>query len=293
MNTLSQSQIAQFDQQGFLLLPNHLPKVMFETLINDADRLCDAGYKALKTNTASKDYVFTLNYFVSFLNRISNYHLHGGLDSLAILGCPQILSIAQSLCGADFLPSVDMMIVKNKNDDLDLPWHQDLIYASNKYRIIAIGIYLEEAVAGDGALKLVKNSQHQRHDINAMQSTDGQEIIELPVKPGDVLVHNPMLVHWSDRLVNQKQRRTLYYECRPIAQVVDEENWPSEIIQNRLDLMATAQSVYQRLYADQPQFKIQLSEPWSDGKMMSDLKSIYQQPIPFSTVNYGHQKKSR
>jgi hypothetical protein len=291
MNTLSQSQIAQFDQQGFLLLPNHLPKIMFESLIKDADRLCEAGFEALKSNKASKDYVFTLNYFISFLNRISNYHLHGGFDSLAILGCPQILSIAQSLCGTNFLPSVDMMIIKNKNDDLDLPWHQDLIYASKKYRIIAIGIYLEEAVTGDGALKLVKNSQHQRHDIGTMQNSDDQQIIELAVKPGDVLVHNPMLVHWSDSLVNQKQRRTLYYECRPIAQVVDEENWPSEIIQNRLDLMATAQTVYQRLYPDQPQFKGQLSKPWSDSKVVSELKSIYQQPIPFSTVNSFHPKK--
>jgi hypothetical protein len=162
MSLLTPAQIQQFDTLGYVLLPNPLPKVLFDTLVCDADRVFEAGFKALKTNTAPVDYAFTLRYFKQFLNRISNFHLHGGLDSLAVLGCPQILSIAQSLCGTEFLPSVDMMIIKNKNDELDLPWHQDLIYASNKYRIIAIGIYLEEAVAGDGALKLVKNSQHQR-----------------------------------------------------------------------------------------------------------------------------------
>ncbi len=290
MNLLTPVQIQQFDTLGYVLLPNHLPKGLFDTLVNDANRVFEAGFKALKTNTTSKDYAFTMHYFQQFLNRISNFHLHGGLDSLAVLGCPQISSIAQSLCGTDFLPSVDMMIIKNKNDELSLPWHQDLIYDSKQYRIIAIGIYLEEAVAGDGALKLVKNTQHQRQDINAMLTKDNHDIIEIPAKPGDVLVHNPMMVHWSDALANQKIRRTMYYEFRPIKQVVDEEHWPKEIIQNRLDLMATAQAVYRRLHPDQPQFIRQQSKLSSTGQVKTNLQSIYQQPIPFTTVNYAHKQ---
>lgn len=281
---LSAEQVAQFSQLGYLVLPDQLPDELFSPIKTTADKVIE---HAFKLNTASPDFAFTHRYLQPFLNRISNFHLYGGFDSLAILGCPQIVSIAQSLCGENCLPTVDMMILKNKGDDLDLPWHQDLIYQTGKYQVIAVGIYLEDAMAGDGALKLVKNTQHQKQDIDAVKANPPDEIIEVPAKAGDIVVHDPMLVHWSDGLLSQKQRRTLYYEFRPVAQVVDEAHWPEAIINNRLDLLATAIEVYNQAYPNQNQSYKKIGTP------VTDLTAVYQPPVPFEAANFAKKHRDK
>jgi hypothetical protein len=284
---LTPTQIRQFDRLGYLYLANRFPLRMLQQLKEDADRVAKEGFAALKANTISKDHAFIVRYFKTYLSRVTNFHRYGGIKSLPPLGCPQILSIAQDLCGVNFIPSADMLILKNENDELDLPWHQDMIYNTDKFRILAVGIYLEDAVAGQGALKLIENSQHQQQDIQSLMVDPATTTRELPAKAGDIVVHNPMLVHWSDRISDQKLRRTLYYEFRPIAQIIEEENWPQQVIRNRLSLLACAKNAYQQYYPSEPVLPLNMNEPWSDAVQIEDLKAIYSQAVPPARANFS------
>jgi hypothetical protein len=288
---LSEAQIEQFDTQGFLVLHDRIPPSLLSMLQDKADLVQTNAHAALKQNSAAKDLVFTYAYFQPFLNRVLHFHLWAGFDSLIPLGCPQLLSLAESLCGCDFVTTVDMFIYRHKNSEVTLPWHQDLIYQSNKYRVATAGIYLDDSNEGDGALKVIPNTQWDKQDICAIvdnpPDSSSNKVVEIAVKAGDILIHNPMMVHCSESLTKQAVRRTLYYEFRPMAQVVEEETWPGKLLTRRLDLQATALNLYQSSYPGANQFEWQLAPQWRNERMVTKtLQPLYLDPIPFNTANF-------
>jgi ectoine hydroxylase-related dioxygenase (phytanoyl-CoA dioxygenase family) len=285
--SLSQKQIQRFDQQGYLHLSNCFDCSIMQHLRDDADRVASNSFVALKNNTISKDHAFTLRYFKTYLNRITSFHLYADAHSLSFMGCPQVLAMAQSLCGRDVIPTVDMLILKNQGDELDLPWHQDLIYNVNKFRVIAVGIYLDDAVIGQGALKFISNSQHQKHDIQALVDDKTNEIIEIPAKAGDIVIHNPMLVHCSDKLIGQVQRRTLYYEFRPIQQVIEDGHWQPKVIKARQDLLNHAINAYHQNYCDPLVCNSFCKDSSSALNQRHNLSKIYRHIVPTGNANFS------
>ncbi len=284
---LSEAQIQQFDTQGFLVLHKRIPAALLSMLQDKADVVQANAHAALKQNNLAKDLVFSYAYFQPFLNRVLHFHLWAGIDSLMPLGCPQLLSLAESLCGCDFINTVDLFIYRHKNSEVKLPWHQDLIYQSNKYRVATVGIYLDDSNEGDGALKVIPNTQWHKQDICAIIDNPPKNSIEIKVKAGDIVIHNPMIVHCSESLTKQAVRRTLYYEFRPMAQVVGEETWPEKLLTRRLDLQATALNLYQSSYPQFEQFKWQLAPQWRDERIVAKtLQPFYLTPIPFNTANF-------
>ncbi|MCJ8268255.1 MAG: phytanoyl-CoA dioxygenase family protein [Psychrosphaera sp.] len=283
---LSATQIQQFDTQGFLVLHDRIPAALLSMIKDKADLVQANGHLALKQNNVAKDLVFTYAYFQPFLNRVLHFHLWAGFDSLMPLGCPQLLSLAESLCGCDFVTTVDMFVYKHKKSEVKLPWHQDLIYQSNQYRVATAGIYLDDSNAGDGALKIIPNTQWHKQDICAIVDNPPERTIEINVKAGDILIHNPMMVHCSDNMTTQDLRRTLYYEFRPMAQVVGEETWPEKLLTRRLDLQATALDLYQSSCPDSDQFEWQIADPWRERTVVKALQPLYLDPIPFNTANF-------
>ncbi len=240
---LTAEQIAHFDKRGYLHLSDVVPPSMLAMLKEHTQTACQDGYNALKTNSVDPDYRFHLALFKTFLYRITNFHRHVNWASLAVLGLPALHNVVRSLCGDDYLNTVDMLLLKHNKDGLDLPWHQDLIYPSERYRMLTIGLYLESTQADDGTLKLIPGSQYQCQDIDAMIAQADDTVVEVVAKAGDMVIHNPMLVHWSDRLRHQSIRRTLYYEFCPMA-LITERNWTQDAIQNRRDLMSAASKIY-------------------------------------------------
>lgn len=284
---LTPEQIQQFDELGYLKLPQAIAPQTLAQLIQGADDAQQFGFDALKRNEVPKDYAFNYQFLTPFLNRLTQYHLYSNLESLAVLGSPEVLDAACSLCGDNFLPTVDMLILKNQYDNLDLPWHQDLIYDWKKYRVIALGIYLEDAKLSDGALKLVKDSQYERHDIDHMMQDETLEVFEIAAKAGDIVIHNPMLVHWSDKLENQTQRRTLYYEFRPMSQVINQEHWPEKVVTQRLGILAKAMSQFRSQNPEKQAFILPDDHPLHHFNGPEDLTSLYHEPIPFNTANFA------
>lgn len=284
---LTTEQIRHFDQQGYLVLKNVLAPELIAILQQATEQLQTEAFAALKQNRAPKDFAFSFNFFIHYLNRVTQFHRYADISTLAVLGSPALISIAKSLCTEHCLPTADMLIVKNQHDDLTLPWHQDLIFDADKYRVIAVGIYLDEAKLGDGTLKLVKGSQSGKQDIDRLMQASDLEIIEVAAAAGDIVIHNPMLVHWSEKLKNQPKRRTLYYEFRPLEQVQKDACWPPQAIAQRQQLWQQAMVQFQNQDAEKQSLSKQTASNLSKATTTTTLEKCYQIPLPQSQANFA------
>lgn len=284
--SLSPEQVTQFDTQGFVVLEQVFNQQKILELRQFADNVEQKAMSMLKNEQVNSDFVFSNTFFGSFVNRLLHFHLHGGIDSLKYLGEPRILAAIESLCGADFVSTVDMMIFKHADDFAKIPWHQDLIYPNDQYRVATAGIYLDDSPEQSGALRLIPGSQSAKQDICEIIKNPPDNVIEVNVSAGDVLIHNPMAVHSSESMQTDGKRRTLYYEFRPMAQAVNEETWPMHLLERRINLLHTAIDLYRQKYPEAEQFQWQIDDKWTERKHFKQLDSLYLEPIPFNTVNY-------
>jgi hypothetical protein len=58
--------------------------------------------------------------------RVNYLHNKGQSESLGLLGSPQVMAVAESLCGMNFVPTYESMVFKEENDGAPIIWHQDV-----------------------------------------------------------------------------------------------------------------------------------------------------------------------
>ena len=286
---LTAQQLQHFDQQGYVLLSNRIPNPLLNQLRHQVDAAQLLAHNALKKNQQSSDMVITTTLFQTFLNRLLHFHLHAGIESLSVLGCPQLLAPIESLCGSDFVATIDMVVIKHQQNDTQIPWHQDLIYQSSQYRIATAGVYLDDSTKGEDALKLIERTAIGKQNICAIQDSPPTGVIEVPAKAGDILIHNPMMVHSSGNITRQSIRRTLYYEFRPLQQVKTSHLWHQTLLNQRLNLVNTAQAIYSKTHPYSDHFKLSQNEHAVGLQKIQDLSALYSAPVPFNTANFCQQ----
>ena len=287
---LTPSQIEQFDQQGYIKLDQQIPFPLLSKLQHEADVTEQQAAHWLSNNARKEDFALSTSLFNIQLNRLLHFHRYVNQSTLGVLGSPYILAPAQSLCGLECVPSIDMMVYKHPSCESHIPWHQDLIYPHQQYRVATIGIYLEDANLGDGALKIIPGSQFAQHDMCHFMTHKPQKFIEIAAKAGDVIIHNPMVVHASDKCRHHK-RRTLYYEMRPLKALLFDNAWTRKLIHQRLNLMYTATHQFELHFSAQPCCQLTLNHctDWRCKPLEDMLDILYRDPLPFDSVNYCQQ----
>ena len=195
---LSAEQIAFYDDNGYLVLPGRIPADLLARLRDAGDRWIAAG-RDLDGTPEGVDYAFADRPSGRVMFRVDYVHDKGEPSSLELLGSPEILGIAESLAGRDFVPTYESMVFKDDGDAAPIHWHQDAVHPRHS-RIFNVDIYLDASVAGAGALRVVPGSHRQAADICALEEGHGWDLpgaIEVPLEAGDVLIHDVMIVHGS------------------------------------------------------------------------------------------------
>lgn len=175
---------------------------------------------------------------------------------MELLGSPQVLAVAESLCGPNFVPTYESMVFKQEGDGEAIPWHQDAVHPRG-YRIFNFDLYLDASRIGAGALRLIPGTQRRRQDICALTETYGwehPEAISVEMAPGDVLLHDVMVVHGSERTQGNALRRTIYYEFRAAEEILEDGPWDQDWIDRRMRLVPLALERYHRRYPESAQF---------------------------------------
>jgi hypothetical protein len=240
---LTPEQVEFFDANGYLVLRNWIPADLLEKLKTAGHAWIDAGLASTPDDPNHVDYLFAnRSSGKRVMWRVDYLHNKGQDVSLELLGSPYVLGVAESLCGPNFVPTYESMVFKQEGDGEEVPWHQDAVHP-RRYRIFNYDLYLDDSRAGAGALRVVPKSQAEQQDICKLRDEFAWEpegVIHVEMQPGDVLLHDVMVVHGSERAEGNALRRTIYYEFRAAEEILEDGPWDREWIDKRLRLLPVA-----------------------------------------------------
>lgn len=275
---LTEEQIAFFDANGYLVLRNWIPGELLERLQAAGHAWIVAGERA----GAGNDFSFASRPHGKVLYRVNYVHQLGQPASLELLGAPEVLAVAESLCGPNFVPTYESMVFKQEGDGEKIPWHQDAVHPPSGHRIFNFDLYLDPSLSGAGALRVIPGTQKQRQDICALTEAygwDHPDAIEVEMAPGDVLLHNVMVVHGSPQVTGNQLRRTIYYEFRPAEEILEDGPWDRSWIERRMRLIPLGLAAHQRAFPAREQFRWRVSDtfrPAPLGSAEAELKVAHE-----------------
>ncbi|MFE1646091.1 phytanoyl-CoA dioxygenase family protein [Microbacterium sp. P01] len=249
---LTEEEIAFFDENGYVILRNRIGGDLLRRLQQASTRWIADGHALENETDGDGDYNFADRPSGRVLFRVNYLHNKSEAASLELLGSPEMLGIAESLAGPDFVPTYESLVFKNTGDGAPIDWHQDAVHPRS-HRIFNVDVYLDESRKGAGSLRVAPGSQRQVVDVCQLQEEFGWDapgVVQTELNPGDVLVHDVMLVHGSEATTAGKLRRTIYYEFRAAEQILDEGPWDAEFIDQRLRLVALGRDEWKRRHPD-------------------------------------------
>ncbi|MGL4175455.1 MAG: phytanoyl-CoA dioxygenase family protein [Dermatophilaceae bacterium] len=244
---LTARQVEHFDREGYLVLRDHVPADPVRRLRDASRTWMSMGRDGIPDGHDPADWRWADHPEGRTMFRVDYLHSKGRPESLELLGSPHILGVARSLFGRNLVPTYESLVFKDEGDGAAVPWHQDAVHP-RRHRIANIDVYLDESRRGHGALRIVPRSQIGPVDVCRLQDEHGWSppgVVEVEMAPGDVLVHDVMVVHGSERTTGSPLRRTLYYEFRAAEQILAEGPWDAEWVDARLRLVPLALRAWQ------------------------------------------------
>ncbi|MBX0330309.1 phytanoyl-CoA dioxygenase family protein [Oscillochloris sp. ZM17-4] len=289
---LTDEQIRFYDEHGYLILRSWIPADMLARL-QAAGQAWIADGERVSPEQAGDDYNFAQRPAGPALFRVNYLHNKGQAASLELLGSPQVLAVAESLCGPNFVPTYESMVFKQAGDGERIPWHQDAVQPTQRYRIFNFDLYLDPSLPGAGALRVLPGTHRQRQDICALTDAYGWEhpdTVEVEMHPGDVLLHNVMVVHGSPRVEGKGLRRTIYYEFRAAEEIIADGPWDRAWIARRMRLLPLGLAAYGRAYPQAEPFSWRADaelRPAALGSEEAELKVAHEVHMSGSYCSAG------
>lgn len=240
---ITPSLTASFRDKGFMKLERCLSETMLEHLRESVDRICakTEQYPDLVHNETpdGTQYICGIDFLL----------LKDEPVFLELLGSPLLLSIAEAICGSDFFPVQEFVVIKKLGDPSVIDWHQDVVSHSVGTTCM-VGLYLDAANEENGALKIVPGSQHMGTDICDLKKLPA---VGISTQPGDILVHDLMVAHCSGPLTEFPQRRVVYFEFMNKPRALEDQVYSEEFITARTQLIDLAKEFYQSASAEIPE----------------------------------------
>jgi hypothetical protein len=239
---LSPEQVQFFDDNGYLILRQWIPPKLLDRLRAAGQAWIEHGLRATPDDPLFDDFRWKAGPNGPLFYAVGYVHNMGEPASLELLGSLQVLAVAESMCGPNFVPTYESMVFKMTGEGAPIHWHQDACHP-RRYRIYNYDVYLDSSRAGAGALRVVPRSQLQRVDVCALDDNHGWNppgVIEVEMEPGDVLLHDVMVVHGSEHVTGKALRRTIYYEFRAAEEILEDGPWDRNWIDRRLRLIPLA-----------------------------------------------------
>lgn len=277
---LTAEQVEQFDRDGYLVLRNRIPADLLSRLQTASQRWIADGQEQSATAGDDPDYNFAKRPDGPLLFRVNYLHAKQERASLELLGSPEVLEIARSLAGPNFVPTYESLVFKAAGDGAAIEWHQDAVHPRT-HRIFNIDVYLDASRKGAGALRVAPGSQRGPVEICQLRDEYGWDapgVIQVEMEPGDVLVHDVMVVHGSEPTLDNPLRRTVYLEFRAAEQIEAEGPWDAEWIERRLRLIPLALREWRDQHPGEEGFEWTVSDryaPETSGDTQEELKVIH------------------
>ena len=297
---LTLDQVRFFDENGYLILRNHIPAELLLRLQEAGDGWIRQGLEVDQRRQSGthweEDYAFKAEADRRVFYRVNYLHNKGYSASLELLGCPQVLAVVESLCGVNFVPTYEAMVFKQENDGAAIQWHQDAIHP-RRWRIFNLDLYLDASRKGAGALHVIPGTQHEQQPFCNIEHAYGWNVpdsIEVEMEPGDVLLHDVMVAHGSPETHGKALRRTIYYEFRAAEEILAEGPWDRQWIDRRLRMLPVALRKYRQAFPQADTFDWKISDAFRPQGGESDeveLKIAHVWHMPGATCSAGDAGK--
>jgi len=294
---LTEEQLHFFDVNGYLILRNWIPQDLLARLQEASDRWITRGANAPSDDLLAVDYKYAKRGDKDVFWRVDYVHNKNESVSLELLGSPYVMGVAESMCGANFVPTYESLVFKQEGDGAAVPWHQDAVHP-RQYRIFNYDLYLDDSKEGAGALRVIPGTNTAKHDVCAIADTHGwthPDAITVEMQPGDVLLHDVMVVHGSERTEGKALRRTLYYEFRAAEEIVQDGPWDSEWIERRMRLLPIGLRRFKQAFPTHRQFDWKVSsqfKPLVTADEETELKIAHEVHMSGSWCSAGDAVKA-
>ena len=222
--------VRDFQRDGFVKLPGLLSQAEVSALQHDTQVIIDGGHEYVEhptdyrvaTDPDTGEEVFNRVQFVFPLATTVPNPL------LALLGHPQMLALVQALLGDDLLCNAEALVFKLPGNGAEVPIHADCNPADPRVAAEHLGFnvdfYLDDATLENGCLLAAPGSHKARHPSAEIRAGgfDFPGLEPVPMRAGDVLIHNIRLAHGSHRSRSDRLRRTLYYEFQSLRWMLEQ-----------------------------------------------------------------------
>jgi hypothetical protein len=231
----------QFHLNGYAHIPSAIGEYELSTLRAATDRIIRCNRPRDRLDTKYCDVIDNEYVDGKTLCRIE-YLLDKDPAFIKLLGHPLILAFAASVLQEPFLLTWEDMLVKVPRDGICVPPHQDLLYQSNHGLVFSVGVYLDDS--SSSPFELIPGTHRfpalKKAELCALSALNAENFLSLPVRAGDLLVHNVKLIHRSPPNSGDDYRRTAYFEFRTLTSVLTDSPWSSDWAWARLPYVSTA-----------------------------------------------------
>ncbi|TCO55898.1 phytanoyl-CoA dioxygenase family protein [Actinocrispum wychmicini] len=159
---------------------------------------------------------------------------------LRVVSDPRLLRIAELFVGPDLALFASHYIAKPAYSGQPVLWHQDAAFwPLEPMRVVTLWLAVDASTPANGCVRLVPGSHHGRIEPmrgnDAVQSVLGKEIavavdesaaVDMVLRPGDVEVHHPNIVHGSGANTSPDRRCGLTIRYIPTSTRITDAEVP-------------------------------------------------------------------
>lgn len=222
MAALSDKQIAEFFERGFIVLPKVFSQHDLNIMIQATEKLLTSSKKLNLTTQLCNGSSFVFEN--QALHRVVWAGAHE--DDLLNFGADLriIEPVSQLLRSSEMDQLINQIHFKMPGDDIEFEWHQDSQhrgYGTTDWTDVnGTGSYvqtliaIDEVTADKGPVSFVPGSQKLGHvglnNISDVTSVcDIAKAEELLMQPGDIVLFHPYVIHASTKNISTTPRRVL------------------------------------------------------------------------------------
>lgn len=219
LEALADEHVARFREHGLLIVRNvlggeELAALQAETLAlvrRAAAGTSDPDYKVKRHELTGEEVPYRIEYVVD-----------KGPACRALLGHPFVLRSVEAIQGPSFVPTWDSMVFKLEGAGASIPWHRDqeIDYVPER-PVFNVDFYLDPSDETNCLWGLPGSHRWSWDEAGAAiaRLSEGgfrtEGAVPLIMRPGDVLLHDILVVHGSGP-AQSGLRRVLYYEFRAL-----------------------------------------------------------------------------
>lgn len=217
---LKKEQIASFQANGFLHIPQLIPPHELEAAQRDTWEMIQKGLEG-----PIDDPTYCYGADASDKGRKCLFRINNLLDKHDLNSCklllayPPLLQAIQQAVGNDhFASTVHSTVFKIPHRGYPVPWHQDPV-AVKRWPVFNVDIYLDEASPANGGLYVIPGSHLSGYHGSPEwveswtqgKMEDAPGAIPVITRPGDVIFHSTTVLHGSFWNRSDSLRRTIYF----------------------------------------------------------------------------------